>query len=72
MLDSYTFVFCALQGTVDLTIQSYMLFQMIVTRAFVEARPLQIVSVGLTAASAFYVAKIGLREMKGKTGDVAS
>lgn len=42
---------------------------MIANRAFVEARPLQIVSVGLTAAAAFYLAKMGLREFK-ETGDV--
>lgn len=38
--------------------------QMIANRAFVEARPLQIVSVGLTAAAAFYVARLGLRELE--------
>eukprot|EP00985_Skeletonema_marinoi_P035198 scaffold45930_cov219-Skeletonema_marinoi.AAC.6 len=57
------------QSLIGMTIY---LGKMIATRAFVEARPLQIVSVGLTAASAFYIAKIGLRELKGKAGDVAS
>eukprot|EP00574_Skeletonema_japonicum_P010123 CAMPEP_0201724568 /NCGR_PEP_ID=MMETSP0593-20130828/8287_1 /ASSEMBLY_ACC=CAM_ASM_000672 /TAXON_ID=267983 /ORGANISM="Skeletonema japonicum, Strain CCMP2506" /LENGTH=292 /DNA_ID=CAMNT_0048215857 /DNA_START=152 /DNA_END=1030 /DNA_ORIENTATION=- len=46
--------------------------KIIIKRAFVEARPLQIVSVGLTAASAFYVTKLGLREMRGETEDVTS
>jgi len=45
--------------------------KMIIKRAFVEARPLQIVSVGLTAASAFYAAKLGLRELRGETEDVS-
>ena len=61
--------------TVDLTTQTLAFsyihnFQMIIKRAFVEARPLQIVSVGLTAASAFYAAKLGLRELRGETEDV--
>lgn len=40
------------------------IIQILAKRAFLEARPLQIVSVALAAGSVFYVSKLALKDLK--------
>lgn len=50
-----------------LEVQSFaynVIIQILAKRAFLEARPLQIVSVALAAGSVFYVSKLALKDLK--------